>query len=332
MKFRQNIIIRTVIYLLKLIENKFSIPIYKNLSEIIYKKLAKKSLKKLGFEVVFRKKSLELIKKNKKIVLDNAHTVYLLGLANYFDHYFNSLNSTQQNNYKVLDFSKPKEHYFKKYRLSFYFSSLPEDDWEIKHYTYEYKPRNGDIIFDVGSYCGFSVYGFSELVGQSGKVYAFEPDGNNFKYLKKNILKHKLNNVHTIKKGLWSKTTILEFFEEGALGSSLKNMEYRSSLDKSTKIEVLSLTDAYTHLHLKKLDLIKMDIEGAELEVIKGSKEFIKSMPLHFAISCHDIWRHGKSEVSYIPLKKMFKELGYKTKLKMFSYKDFNSYMLYAFK
>lgn len=46
----------------------------------------------------------------------------------------------------------------------------------MEGYLHKYTPKEGDIVFDCGAYCGVSTYYFSKLVGKSGKVYAFEPD------------------------------------------------------------------------------------------------------------------------------------------------------------
>ena len=310
---------------LSLIPNSIFKPLFYNVM-----KYRARSFKKSGFDVVFGKNVIELIKNNKKIIIGNKHLVYLTDIKNMFDYYFNSLASDKINNFSVLDFSKPKKHTFKNTGLSFYFTSIPEDDWEIKEYLSRYSIKRGDIVFDVGSYCGYSVYNFSKKNGKNGKVYCFEPDEDNYKMLIKNIKAHDLKNVIPIKKGLWSEATILEFFKEGALGSSIKSMGYRPTHSVKFRIKVLKLEDAYKEFKLKKINFVKMDIEGAEVEVIESSLEFIKNKNIHFAISCHPRNINGRSINTSEILAKLFKKIGYKTNIKVFTYRTYEAYMIYA--
>lgn len=305
-------------------DNKFHL----NLRDFLTKQSIRYQLKKSGFKFHFNG-IIEISKENKKIIISGKHLVYAIDIKNYFYRYFEILMAQKRSRFRVLDFSKPRLHSYKKLGLSFYFTSLPEDEWEVKEYTHMYKIKKGDVIFDLGSYCGFSVYGFSKLVGKEGKIYAFEPDELNYTYLMKNIKMHQLNNAIPLKQGIWSKTTTLDFFEEGSLGSFLKRMgHYRIKSSKSVKISVWSLGEIYNRLKLDRLDFVKMDIEGAELEAIKGSEDFIRSKKINFAISSHR--RDGV--MTHEILKEEFKKMGYKYKIKRFHYDTYTSYMLYAYK
>jgi len=62
-------------------------------------------------------------------------------------------------------------------------------------YTHWYLPGAGDVVWDAGAHAGASSYFLAQLVGPSGKVYAFEPDDDNFEYLLRNIEMHHLTNV-----------------------------------------------------------------------------------------------------------------------------------------
>lgn len=146
------------------------------------------------------------------------------------------------------------------------------------------------------------------MVGENGKVLAFEPDINNFNALLKNIKKHNLSNVIPIQKGIWSETTILEFNSEGSLGSALLNVLKRGNKKTIQRIEVLSLEDVYKMYNLDRVNFIKMDIEGAELDVIKGSLDFIKKRNINFSIASYHIVNGEKTN---IVLEKLFKEIGY---------------------
>lgn len=305
--------------------------IYKSIFYILMKYRAW-GFKKTGFKVNFGKNKTEIIKANKKIIIDNKHLVYLTDVRNMFDYYFNALVSDKKENMLILDFSKPKKHTFKKTGLSFYFSSTPEDDWEIKKYLDKYSIKKGDTIFDVGSYCGYSVYNFSKMTGKNGKVFCFEPDEENYKLLTKNIKNHNLKNVVPIKKGMWSETTELSFYKEGSLGSSITTMGYRPTHVTQSKIKTLKFEDSFNNLGLKELNFVKMDIEGAEVEVIESSLDFIKNKNIHFSISCHPRNHNGRSVYTSEMLLKLFKKIGYKSQIKIFKYKSYEAYTIYASK
>ena len=318
--------IKTIINFLQFIDNLAHTRLYDFSSQLFIKMQFAIYFLKDGFRLKFNKNTIELIKNKKKIIIAAKHLIYLTGLKNVFDFYFDSLASKRVNGFAVLNFSKRRLHTYKKNNLSFYFTSLPEDEWEIDEYSYKYKPKKGDIVFDLGSYCGYSVYMFSKMVGPTGKVYASEPDPENYSCLLENIKLHKLKNVVPIKKGIWSKKTKLKFHKEGNLGSSLKKIGSRSALAKTLEVDVISLEDAFKSFKLKKLDFIKMDIEGAEVEAIQGSLDFIKQNKINFAISCHGL----NSSLTQTILKPIFEKIGYRTEIKKFKYQNFSSYLLYA--
>ena|ERR1035437_7131095 len=311
--------------ILSLIPSKIYKPIFSYLM-----KYQAKNFEKFGFNVIFNKNIVELEKNNKKILINDKHVMYLTDMKNMFEYYFKSLVPDKENGISILDFSKPRKHTFKKTGLSFYFTSIPEDDWAIDEYLHEYTLKNGDIVFDVGAYCGYSVYNFSKKTGNNGKVFCFEPDEDNYKILIKNIRIHSLKNTIPIKKGLWSESTELEFYKEGSLGSSVKSIGYRPTHSIQSKIRVLKLEDAFNNLKLKEINFVKMDIEGAEIEVIKSSLEFIKNKNINFAISCHSRNEKGRSVNTSEILSKLFKKIGYKSHIKVFRYRTYEAYMIYA--
>lgn len=75
---------------------------------------------------------------------------------------------------------------------------------------YEYldtvKATKGDVVIDVGAFVGDTSFYFSQLVGEDGKVYAFEPISSNYNILVENIQSNNIKNVEPIKLGLFSKS------------------------------------------------------------------------------------------------------------------------------
>jgi len=179
-------------------------------------------------------------------------------------------------------------------------------DVELKGYRKEYSIKKGDVVIDIGAFPGdFTVYA-SKLVGPKGLVISFEPDKANLKLLEKNIKLNKLNNVRLVKKGLWSKESLLKFICDGPHS---KVFELDKKHGFSETIEVTTLDKFLKKENINKVNFIKMDIEGAEIEAVKGMKKTMKNNNVHFVIaSYHKV----NGEPTYKELEKFFKKQKYK--------------------
>lgn len=290
----------TILKFLKVIH--LEIPLLK----IYFKLLA---LKK-GLDVEFSENKIYTTSKNKEtIIISMNNFYYLIDIINYFDHYYNVVFPSDDVKYKnsiVVDFSAPREHTLKISNLTFLFSSFPESDEITQLYVDKTKAKKGDIIIDCGAFCGTTVYTFSKLVGDEGKVYAFEPDETNYKCLISNIEKHKLTNVIPLKKAIWSKTTQLEFQAEGNMGSAVKGASSREN--NTVKIDAISLDDLIKEYNIPKIDFIKMDIEGSEEEVIKAMKHSLKKYNTSIIIEVH---KNSTGQMTSVSIEKDLKEIDF---------------------
>lgn len=114
-------------------------------------------------------------------------------------------------------------------------------------------------IIDCGANIGLSVFYFKKLFPQS-KIIAFEPDVQMFELLRKNV--DWLEDVVIEKKAVWTEDTVLEFYTEGALAGSLVTDFGK----KNNKISIEAI-DLKKYLN-RKIDFLKIDIEGAENQLI----------------------------------------------------------------
>ncbi|OGJ15851.1 hypothetical protein A3K73_01650 [Candidatus Pacearchaeota archaeon RBG_13_36_9] len=157
------------------------------------------------------------------------------------------------------------------------------EPWVLESYTKKYVPKEGDTVVDAGAFYGiFTIYA-SKLVGKNGRVIAFEPEPFSYKVLKKNLKLNNIENVLVVRKGLWRKNGILNFSGRGGVSSLILN--YGKDFNK--KIRVTTLDNALKPLRNPKINFIKMDIEGAEIEAIKGMEETIKKDKPNFAIASY---------------------------------------------
>jgi FkbM family methyltransferase len=117
---------------------------------------------------------------------------------------------------------------------------------------------------------------FEETYGKYRHYYGFEPDNENYDTAVKNLAGK--TNVTTIPKGLWSSETQLAF--NGSLGSSSE-----MSKDGEIRVDVTAL-DVYFSDKTPPT-FIKMDIEGAELEALKGAERMIRENKPKLAICAY---------------------------------------------
>lgn len=138
--------------------------------------------------------------------------------------------------------------------------------------------KQGSIFIDGGANIGFfSILG-SKLVGPNGKVIAFEPAPSTLKYLNQNIKINKISNIIVSDKGLSSIEKRLSFLiknnseENSILKNEGKKLQFG---EKIINIDATTIDKFCKKKNLEQIDLIKLDIEGQELEAIKGSREVL---------------------------------------------------------
>lgn len=222
----------------------------------------------------------------RKIILVSCrHIVYSYDLINNFDYYFDIVAPLQEGDELIVDYSFPREHIIRASGEKFFFTSLAESPVTNDIYLEKGKLQLGDVVLDLGAYCGLSSISFSKAVGAAGKVYSFEPDQENYAALCKNIEMHGATNIVPINKGVWASSTKVSFQNEGNLGSSIVSFTNRRSSAHS--VEMLSLDDFVKTYNVQKVDFIKMDIEGAEFEVIQSAKKMLSMMSPKIIIEPH---------------------------------------------
>ena len=141
---------------------------------------------------------------------------------------------------------------------------------EVKKYI-----KKGDVVIDCGASLGYFTLLFADLVRKEGKVYAFEPNENNFPYLCKSLLHNKfLNRVELCLGAITNKDGEGVLFVAPSAGGSVMYDEGRFS-----KKEVVPVHKIDTLFKDKKVDFIKMDIDGSEIRALKGARETIKNNP-----------------------------------------------------
>ena len=242
---------------------------------------------KAGARVSFQGDHVDVSKGKRTIRIATKHFPHTIYMARNFETYFGPVVAAAEKGRLVVDYSRPKLHRYAASGLEFELSSFPEEPSAIDDYFRWYRPQLGDIVFDLGAYCGVSTYYFSQMVGPSGKVYAFEPDPLNFQLLQRNITRHSLANVIPVQVAVSDNTGFAEFFHEGTLGSTLAVYSNYIHEEASTRVRTITFAEACRTYGVPVFT--KIDIEGAEIAVVAAAAEFLKSHPIHFTLDTSHI-------------------------------------------
>lgn len=147
-----------------------------------------------------------------------------------------------------------------------------------------FKGKKDKIVFDVGANEGFYTFRMKEN-NPNLKIMAIEPVPSTFNLLKKNVNSNKLKNVILKNLALTKEKgkIIFEIVPEATMIASLDiAMQKRPWLDtkRIKKITVASTTlkDLCNKLKIDHIDILKLDVEGSELEILKSSKDFLPNI------------------------------------------------------
>jgi FkbM family methyltransferase len=164
------------------------------------------------------------------------------------------------------------------------------DIYRMKHVT----PCRGDVVFDVGAFKGETAIVFADRVGEEGRVFAFEPVPAAYQAMVENVRDNGLEGIITpINQGCSSvskKATIVSA-TQGAAWS------YVCEGEGSVDIRLTSIDDFVSANDLKKVDFIKMDVEGFECDVLAGARNVVARFKPKLAIALY----HKSSDLIEIP-------------------------------
>lgn len=137
--------------------------------------------------------------------------------------------------------------------------------------------KAGDTVIDVGANIGYYTILASQCVKESGRVFSFEPVSKIYKRLLFNTLGHK--NITTIKSACGKEkclTKISVYNDSVSAGSSISAPD-NSVTESLEEIEVLRLDDYMRQKGIKKVDVVKIDVEGYEMNVLRGMEGIIRA-------------------------------------------------------
>jgi FkbM family methyltransferase len=265
-------------YFFKIVSNELGL---KSIALYVYFKLLGL---KYGVKLFRQNGRISLIRHDKKIII--KHGTYDFGSSGLvirdFDAFFNSVEYESHNSYKVVDYSCLRRHKMLNIDEFFWSHGIidPENVTEI--YLNYSKIGFGSVVLDVGTYSGVQTVRFSKIVGNTGKVYAFEPDKESFETLLMNLSEHKCDNVIALNYGLYDFDGVLCFNSSGGMGAGV-------DMNGNDEIVVKTLSTTVEELKIDKIDFIKMDIEGSEVPVLTSSREILRNFKPRLIVEPHYI-------------------------------------------
>lgn len=126
------------------------------------------------------------------------------------------------------------------------------------------------VCLDIGANIGVISLALSHLA-KDGKIYSFEPSSSNFPYLLQNISENHIQNVEAINTGVYDHNTNIAFidFEDGGGWSYIPNGTKTDTPDQV--ISCVKIDDWVAMKGIDRLDFVKMDIEGSEIQALNGA-------------------------------------------------------------
>jgi FkbM family methyltransferase len=244
----------------------------------------RRAVRTAGCEVRITRDAVDVLRGSQAVRLSPRHLVFAPDVAAHFDAYWSTVTSAGAAS--MRDFSVPARHFIPALGVQLWQSGLMEEVDTIQGYLRHAPPRPGETVFDLGSNCGASVYVFSGAVGPAGHVVAFEPDPLNREMLTRNVQELALANVDVRAMAVAGRTGQLRFNSEGSLGAALSHVVSRAGLTKTIEVTAMTLPDACAAVGSTP-DFIKMDVEGAEEEVLVGARQWLRTHRPRWVIDTH---------------------------------------------
>ena len=173
--------------------------------------------------------------------------------------------------------------------------------------------RKGMTCLDVGSNIGYYAMLESHIVGNEGKIIAIEPSPNNYEYLKKNLELQPTSNIDAYNFAAADKDGQVNFliYKESNGCMTIPDGEKTTIPGEVIKVQAKRLDNFLDEISVKKVDFVRMDVEGYEYHILKGMKNTIKNSKPMFQIEVHSSLLGNEGTKKFL---KEFQSEGYEAK------------------
>src|SRR5262249_38318552 len=161
------------------------------------------------------------------------------------------------------------------------------------HEQYKVTARGSiKLILDGGANVGFASVYFANRYPEA-QIIALEPEQSNFEMLRKNTSFYP--NIKILRSGIWNKRTLLRIENPDDSNDAFRVQESESG---EGSIDAVTIDDILKSSHATSIDILKLDIEGAEKEVFESSGSWLDRVGV-LIVELHDRFRPGCSKTFY---------------------------------
>jgi FkbM family methyltransferase len=187
--------------------------------------------------------------------------------------------------------------------------AVVQKQYEYHHGAVHCKAEAGDVVIDAGGCWGETSLYFAHEAGPDGAVVAFEFIPSNLAVLKRNrdLNPHLARNYHVVEHPVWSAAAMKLYYVDWGPGSRVTD-DINKYHSWEGMVETVTIDGTLKSLGLDRVDFIKMDIEGAELDALKGAEASIRKHRPKLAISLY----HKPDDFDTIPRYLAGLDLGYR--------------------
>ena len=172
--------------------------------------------------------------------------------------------------------------------------------------------KDGDVFYDIGANVGFFTVIAAKLVGNTGKVYAFEPGKGNAKSVRHNAQLNNFTQVEVIEKAVSHTSGSGQLLlAQYSGGHALATADAPPDLAGEVTVDLVSIDDLIAQNQIQPPNFVKVDVEGAELDVLKGMTETMKTYKPTVIYEIDDGDRTAYDR-KYKELESFLQALGYK--------------------
>ena len=187
-----------------------------------------------------------------------------------------------------------------------------DQDVIIEHFC----PKEGDIVVDIGAHVGRYTIIASKRVGPNGKVIAIEADPGNFEMLNRNIQLNRLENIITLNYAAFSEETKIKLYLPAGdiftkYNPIMSNQIWVKPQVKFIEVNANTLDNILQQIGTRQVNWIKIDVEGAKFEVLKGAHNLLlnnKNITLLIEV-------HGSPKDYRLKVEELLRLYNFKTEL-----------------
>jgi len=219
---------------------------------------------------------------------DSLYIKRELDFGDFWNKFFKYL---RRSNGKLLKFKMSKygfEFYCRNNKDDFKVMTIHEDD-----IIERFLPKDGDIVVDIGAHIGLYTIISSKRVGFNGKVIAIEAHPENFEILNRNIQLNQLTNIIALNYAVYSEEEerLKLYLPSGESGFTKYNTimpKFAKRDEKFVEVTANTLDNLLQSNGIRAVNWIKIDVEGAEFEVLKGAHNVLsESKDIALLIELH---------------------------------------------